>query len=49
MEVVGSFCRDELLSVAKAADMANIWIHDQSQGPSAIGNDGGEMEEEIPY
>jgi hypothetical protein len=44
-----SFGRDELLSVAKAADMANTWIHGQSQGPPTNGNDGAEGEEDIPY
>ena len=44
-----SFGRDELLTVAKAADMANTWIHGQSQGPPTNGSDGGEGEEDIPY
>ena len=48
-----SFGRDELLTVAKAADMANSWIHGQSQSSTANGNDnsggGEEREEEIPY
>jgi len=44
-----SFGRDELLTIAKAADMANTWIHNQSQGPPTNGNDGSEGEEEIPY
>ena len=43
-----SFGRDELLTVAKAADMANTWIHGQSQGPPTNGGDG-EGENEIPY
>jgi len=43
-----SFGRDELLTVAKAADLANTWIHGQSQG-THNGSDGGEGEEEIPY
>ncbi len=43
-----SFGRDELLNVAKAADMANTWIHGQSQA-SSNGSDGGEGEEDIPY
>ena len=46
-----SFGRDELLTVAKAADMANTWIHDQSQ-PSTNGNEvgeNGEGEGDIPY
>jgi hypothetical protein len=45
----GSFGRDELLTVAKAADMANTWIHGQSQGPPTNGSEGGEGEEQIPY
>ena len=44
-----SFGREELLSVAKAADMANTWIHGQSQGPPTNGSEGGEGEEDIPY
>ena len=44
-----SFGRDELLTVAKAADMANTWIHGQSQGPPTNGGEGNEGEEEIPY
>jgi hypothetical protein len=44
-----SFGRDELLTVAKAADMANTWIHGQSQGPPANGSEGGGGEEDIPY
>jgi len=41
-----SFGRDELLIVAKAADLANTWIHNQSQAPPTNGNEG---EEDIPY
>src|ERR1700733_6209100 len=47
-----SFGRDELLTVAKVADLANSWIHNQSQGSSTNGNGAGEgrqEEEEIPY
>jgi hypothetical protein len=44
-----SFGRDELLTVAKVADLANSWIHGQSQGPPTNGSEGGEGEEEIPY
>jgi len=44
-----SFGRDELLTVAKAADMANTWIHGQSQGSPTNGSDCGEGEEDIPY
>ena len=44
-----SFSCDELLTVAKAADMANTWIHAQGQGPHTIGIAGGEGEQEIPY
>src|ERR1700733_12925054 len=43
-----SFGRDELLTVAKAADLANSWIHNQSQAPPSNGDDGGEGSE-IPY
>ena len=45
----GSFGRDELLTVAKAADMANTWIHGQSQGPPSNGGDEERGDEEIPY
>lgn len=44
-----SFGRDELLSVAKVADMANTWIHSQSQGSSTGGRESDAGEEEIPY
>ena len=44
-----SFGRDELLTVAKAADPANTWIHDQSQAPANNGHDGELPEEDIPY
>lgn len=45
-----SFGRDELLTVAKVADLANSWIHGQAQGQVPANNgDGGEPEEEIPY
>lgn len=43
-----SFGRDELLTVAKVADLANSWIHGQAQGLSSDGHEG-EPEEEIPY
>ena len=43
-----SFGRDELLTVAKIADLANSWIHGQSQGPPANGSEGYEGEE-VPY
>lgn len=41
-----SFGRDELLTVAEAADLANSWIHNESQSPP---NNGSEGEEDIPY
>ncbi len=44
-----SFGRDELLTVAKAADLANTWIHSQSQGPPTNGNGSDDSHEEIPY
>ena len=45
-----SFGRDELLTVAKAADLANSWIHSQSQAPASNGDGGNEgQEEDIPY
>ena len=44
-----SFGRDELLTVAKVADMANSWIHDQSQAPGNNGHDSEPPEEDIPY
>src|SRR5271154_4326456 len=43
-----SFGRDELLTVAKVADLANSWIHEQSQGPPTNGGEGGQPAEEIP-
>lgn len=43
-----SFGRDELLTVAKVADLANTWIHNQSQDSNGNGADGGDGEE-IPY
>ncbi len=44
-----SFGRDELLSVAKAADMANSWIHDQSHAQANNGHESEQPGEEIPY
>lgn len=44
-----SFGRDELLTVAKVADLANSWIHSQAQAPVNNGHDGEQQEEEIPY
>ena len=44
----GSFGRDDLLVVAKVADLANSWIFQQSQTQQTNGNDNG-AEEEIPY
>jgi hypothetical protein len=45
-----SFGRDELLVVAKVADLAHSWIHQQGQAQSqgANGSENGH-EEEIPY
>jgi hypothetical protein len=43
-----SFGRDELLTLAKVADLANSWIHSQSQ-PSNSAGDGENEGEEIPY
>ncbi len=42
-----SFGRDELLTLAKVADLANSWIHEQSQ-PSN-GHESEEPAQEIPY
>jgi hypothetical protein len=44
----GSFGRDELLTVSKVADLANSWIHQQGQDPSANGSENG-ADNEIPY
>jgi len=44
MEVASRLWRDELLTVAKAADKANTRIHGQSQATS----NGGQGEEKIP-
>ena len=44
-----SFGRDELLTVAKAADMANTWIHNQSQAATSNGEGADDGEQEIPY
>lgn len=41
-----SFGRDDLLTVVKVADLANTWIHNQSQ--RTAGEEGREVEE-IPY
>lgn len=43
-----SFGRDELLTVAKIADLANGWIF-QAQSSANNGTDGEQPEEEIPY
>ena len=40
-----SFGRDDLLTVIKVADLANTWIHNQSQAAAS----GGSREEDIPY
>lgn len=44
-----SFGRDELLTVSKAADLANTWIHNQSQGPPTNGSGGDDAHDDIPY
>jgi hypothetical protein len=44
-----SFGRDELLTLAKVADLANSWIHEQSQSNNGNGREGEEPEESIPY
>jgi hypothetical protein len=44
-----SFGRDELLTLAKVADLANSWIHEQSQSSNGNGREGEESEESIPY
>jgi hypothetical protein len=44
-----SFGRDELLTLAKVADLANSWIHEQSQTGNGNGREGEESEESIPY
>ena len=43
-----SFGRDELLTVAKVADSANSWIHEQSQPATPSGEENA-PNEEIPY
>ena len=43
-----SFGRDELLTVAKVADLAHSWIHGQAQAPANNGQEN-EQPEEIPY
>ena len=44
-----SFGRDELLTVAKVADLANSWIHGQAQAPANNGHENEQPDEEIPY
>src|SRR5438132_1139983 len=44
-----SFGRDELLTLAKVADLANTWIHDQSQAPPSNGDEGDSGGQDIPY
>jgi hypothetical protein len=45
-----SFGRDQLLTVAKVADLANSWIHDQSQSSASNGDGAHDRnDEEIPY
>jgi len=44
-----SFGRDELLTVAKVADLANSWIHGQAQAPANNGQEHEQPGEEIPY
>ena len=34
-----SFGRDDLLNLAKVADLAHSWIHEQKQNPNASGPD----------
>ena len=43
-----SFGRDELLTVAKVADLANTWIHGHSQS-AGNGSDEGNVDQDIPY
>lgn len=43
----GSFGRDDLLTVAKVADLANSWIH-QAQSKSANGDEQ-QGDDEVPY
>lgn len=42
-----SFGRDELLTLAKVADLANSWIHEQGQANN--GRESEEPGESIPY
>ena len=44
-----SFGRDELLTVAKVADLANSWIHGQAQAPANNGHESEQPDEQIPY
>src|ERR1700728_1719968 len=44
-----SFGRDELLTVAKIADLANSWIHGQSQAPTNDGHESEQPDDSIPY
>ncbi len=44
-----SFGRDELLTVAKVADLANSWIHGQAQAPANNGHEGEQHDDQIPY
>ncbi len=44
-----SFGRDELLTVAKVADLANSWIHGQSHAPANNGHENEQSDEDIPY
>jgi hypothetical protein len=44
-----SFGRDDLLTVAKVADLANSSIHGQNQSQSGNGSDDGGGGEDIPY
>jgi hypothetical protein len=43
-----SFGRDELLTLAKVADLANSWIHEQSQPSNGRENEQPD-DEQIPY
>jgi hypothetical protein len=44
-----SFGRDELLTVAKVADLANSWIHGQAQAPANDGHESDQPDDPIPY
>src|ERR1700733_9362610 len=44
-----SFGRDELLTLAKVADLANTWIHERAQEPPTNSDEGSGSEEQVPY